>query len=102
MGEIKPVQLALEKIASEFTSHKFSFISLNFVESEAQKYGRPRLAGEADCTMSLPNETTVSVKQKMNDIFESAHMMKMKSFFDDVLESVKARKRQQCESMESW
>ncbi|CAN9223194.1 unnamed protein product [Alternaria alternata] len=47
--------------------------------------------------MSLPNETTVSVKQKMNDIFESAHMMKMKSFFDDVLESVKARKRQQLE-----
>lgn len=52
--------------------------------------------------MSLPNETTVSVKQKLNDIFESAHTMKMKSFFDDLLESVKARKRQQCESMESW
>lgn len=43
MGEMKPVQLVLGKIASEFTSHKFSFISLNFVESEAQKYGRPRV-----------------------------------------------------------
>jgi hypothetical protein len=43
MSEMDSVQVALSKIASDFTSHKFSFNCLNFVESEPQKYGRRKV-----------------------------------------------------------